>query len=472
MPTLAIRGEPPEPAERPGARRSPDGDTRPGQVVGAYRLLSLLGEGAIGRVFLAEHVRLGRKVALKLLRPEHTSNPRLLARFFAEARAVNLIAHENIVAITDFFEEERGRSCFVMELLEGETLGARLARKGALTLAEVLHVARQLASALEAAHAAGVVHRDLKPENIFLTARGGDPSFVKVLDFGVAKLSDPADGARTIGTAVGTILGTPLYMAPEQTIGAAIDGRADVYALGVLLYELSTGTNPFAGGSTDEVINRHQTWTPPRPALGPSRTGAAVADLIMECLAKRPRDRPNGMRELGDRLGVIERARGAPVRWPIAAGAVAVVLLFAGWAIARARPEVGASSTPDRRTAPATEVVRAATVAAEARGTVPGEPARDQAPAAAPGEVLAGPGLVASEPEREEPVVEGRRAERRVRRAPPAPGRARRPSASARDGGAQGAVPELTPRLGSGAPDEPGRRPIDPTEVKNPFEGR
>ncbi|MDB4958628.1 MAG: serine/threonine protein kinase, partial [Myxococcales bacterium] len=162
-----------------------------GTLIGSYRILDLLGEGGMGRIYVAEHVKLGRRVAIKMLRAELVSNSVAVARFFAEARAVNRISHENIVEITDFLEQPGGDNCIVMELLKGEDLSQRLLRKQTMPLSRVLDIAAQTASALAAVHQAGIIHRDLKPDNIFLIERGGSSDVVKLLDFGVAKLSDP-----------------------------------------------------------------------------------------------------------------------------------------------------------------------------------------------------------------------------------------------------------------------------------------
>src|SRR5262249_26251690 len=149
----------------------------------------VLGEGGMGRVYVGEHIKLGRRVAVKMLRAEYATNPAAVSRFFAEARAVNRISHENIVEITDFLEKPGGDNCYIMELLRGEDLGRRLLENRFQPLAIVVDIGAQIASALAAVHAAGIIHRDLKPDNIFLTERRGRPNFVKLLDFGVAKLS-------------------------------------------------------------------------------------------------------------------------------------------------------------------------------------------------------------------------------------------------------------------------------------------
>jgi len=279
---------------------------RPGTVLGAYRLEQLLGIGGMGFVYLAEHTRLGRRVALKMLRQEYTKNADLVRRFFGEARAVNQIAHENIVQITDFIEAPGGDNYYIMELLEGNNLGHLLSDRGPLRIDRVLRIAHQAADALAAVHAAGIIHRDLKSENIFLITAGGQPDFVKLLDFGLAKLIDA--GKATHQTAEGVILGTPEYMSPEQAEGKAVDHRADIYSLGIILYEMLTGRKPFIGQEFGQVAVQHITRKPTRPSKlkNPSvHVPRRLERLVLDMLAKNPAARPQSMREVRQRLGEI-----------------------------------------------------------------------------------------------------------------------------------------------------------------------
>ena len=186
-----------------------------GATVGNYQVLQKIGSGAMGNVFLAHHPVIGKRVALKVIHPELASNEEMIARFFNEARAVTQIGHENIVDVQDFGQTPDGDSFIVMELLEGFSLGDKLKQEGALSIPRATHIALQLADGLSAAHARGIIHRDLKPDNIFLIPRGGDPDFVKILDFGLAKLTGPSQ-AMSHQTKTGSLLGTPHYMAPEQ----------------------------------------------------------------------------------------------------------------------------------------------------------------------------------------------------------------------------------------------------------------
>jgi serine/threonine-protein kinase len=297
-----------------------------GTVVGSYRLGKLIGEGSIGRVYLGEHVRLGRKVAIKVLRTELAKNARQVSRFFTEARAVNDIAHDNIVAITDFIEDGDHPACIIMELLEGRTLADELASEGPLSPRVVIDYACQLLDALQAVHAKQIVHRDLKPANIFIVRREGRDPAVKLLDFGIAKL----DARRQDPTAAGVIIGTPDYMSPEQTYGMEIDHRADIYALGVIMYEMLTGRTPFVGNNLAEVLTLHRTALP-RALSSIRRIPPRLERIVLACLEKQPDDRPSSAAELKDALqqvaGAVQR-RPRARRW-IGAAAVALALAAA-----------------------------------------------------------------------------------------------------------------------------------------------
>ncbi len=281
---------------------------RPGTELGGYRIISLLGEGGMGCVYLAEHMRLGRRVALKMLRPQCAANPVNLERFFSEAKAVNQIAHEHIIEITDFVDDQASKF-YIMEVLEGLSLFELLTLEGVPALGRTLRIAIQMCEGLHAAHQAGVVHRDLKPANIFLTTRAGQRDFVKLLDFGIAKLTDVPDGESLHKTAAGVLLGTPDYMSPEQAGGlATIDRRSDVYSLGVILYEMVTGQRPFQAKSCAELLVKHMSESPVSPAEvtgRPHHLPPALTELILDCLAKDPAGRPQTMAMLSCRLTAI-----------------------------------------------------------------------------------------------------------------------------------------------------------------------
>jgi tRNA A-37 threonylcarbamoyl transferase component Bud32 len=262
-----------------------------GQTVGNYRVLSKIGEGGMGDVYLAEHPVIGRRAALKVIHPQHSRNADVVARFVNEASAISRVGHEHIVEVTDFGRTEAGDFYFIMEYLEGRTLAQLIAAEAPFPPARALAVAVQIADALDASHAHGVIHRDLKPENVFLVPRGDEPDFVKVLDFGLAKLVHD-DGAAPHETRAGVVMGTPYYMSPEQCEGAReLDGRADVYALGVVLFEMLTGKLPFGGSSEGEVLMKQMTMPAPSvrslvPDLPP-----ALDAVLRRALAKSPADR-------------------------------------------------------------------------------------------------------------------------------------------------------------------------------------
>ena len=204
-------------------------------IDGRYLIESVLGEGGMGVVYLATHTALNKRFAVKVLRGEIARDEEIMRRFVREAQSSTAIGHSNIVDISDFGKLDDGTAYFVMEHLDGEPLTDRI-RRGAMPTSEVLHICAQIAAALAAAHGRGIIHRDLKPDNIFLIRRGGDDRFVKILDFGIAKVG----GANAKLTRTGMIFGTPHYMSPEQAAGQSVDSRTDIYALGVILFEMLT----------------------------------------------------------------------------------------------------------------------------------------------------------------------------------------------------------------------------------------
>ena len=367
----------------------------PGSRLGVYEVTALIGEGGMGQVFRARDTKLDRDVALKVLPEAFAADPDRLARFTREARTLASLNHPHIAQIHGL-EESAGIRALVMELVEGEDLSALIARaRGAeeprlrsdgapglqprgtpagsqdpalhsegLPLADVLPIARQIADAIEAAHEQGIVHRDLKPANVKVRADG----FVKVLDFGLAKALAPEGASATAGamlsnsptlttpaaTALGMILGTAAYMAPEQARGRAVDKRADIWAFGCVLYEMLTGQRAFPGEDVAETIGAviHK-----EPALGalPPDTPPAVRLVLERCLRKDPRQR---LRDIGDVRLALDGAFDAPPVAPAPAGtparpavsrrakvvfasaaiAIALVTGLSVWALMRPRP--------------------------------------------------------------------------------------------------------------------------------------
>jgi eukaryotic-like serine/threonine-protein kinase len=286
-----------------------------GTCIGSFRLTRRLGRGGMGTVYLGEHEDIGSRVAIKVLHGRLAGSPPVLRRFHMEARAANLIGHENIVNIIDI-NPAPPRPYLIMEYLEGEPLSALLAR-GPVPAGVAVPLLSQVCDALEATHARGIVHRDLKPENLFLLQRGQGPAFVKMLDFGIAKLLD--DEPRTPDTGEGAIIGSADYMAPEQSRGEAVDGRADLYALGVIAYQLVTGQLPFAEKSLTALLLAHQTRPPPSPLTLRPELPPALSSVILRALAKDPEERFQSAATMRGALQValdMARSPAGPARTP------------------------------------------------------------------------------------------------------------------------------------------------------------
>jgi tetratricopeptide (TPR) repeat protein len=322
-----------------------------GQTLSHYRILSPLGRGAMGEVFAAEDVRLGRRVAVKLLPADLGSDPAATERFQREARIVSSLNHPNICTLYDIGEHQ-GRHFMVMELLEGEPLSARLAR-GPLPIDQVLTFGSDVASALDAAHRQSVVHRDIKPANLFVTTAGA----IKVLDFGVAKLGRASGSAETTHggehqlTSLGTAIGTVAYMSPEQARGQDIDARSDLFSLGVVLYEMATGGSPFPGSTPATIFEGILTKTPPPPSTVRAGLPDGLDRVIGRALEKDPAHRFQSAADLRAELKRLQRdteqlsgsvaaavrpapATGSRARWwwlaaPVATAAVIAAVL--GW---------------------------------------------------------------------------------------------------------------------------------------------
>jgi eukaryotic-like serine/threonine-protein kinase len=264
-------------------------ELRPGTQIGTYAIQQLRARAGFSQVYRAEDITTGAQVAVKLLRQELALSEKSVRRFELEFRALQKLRHPHIVAIFDYGELEDGRPYFVMEWLEGATLRAYL-RGGAFTLEETLPIVEQLCAALAKVHELGVVHRDLKSSNIMLVGDGNRGAHVKLYDFGIAKPAEFEESRDGSLTTTGVCLGTPGSMAPEQILRTEIDARTDIYALGVLIYEMLTGREPFLAASSLEVVDLHLTAPPPRASdLAP--VPSAVDEIIQRCMAKQPGER-------------------------------------------------------------------------------------------------------------------------------------------------------------------------------------
>jgi eukaryotic-like serine/threonine-protein kinase len=328
-----------------------------GQMLdGRYRIEAVLGEGAMGTVYRAVHSSIEKRVAIKVLRRDISRNDQIVARFRREAQMASRIGNQHIVDVSDFGELGDGSTYFAMEFLGGRPLGTALSEER-FTLERTLHIGKQLCSALGAAHAAGIVHRDLKPDNVQLVSRDADDDFVKVLDFGIAKVL----GASRVLTQAGQVFGTPHYMSPEQCAGNDVDHRTDIYAVGVILYQLTTGELPFDAPNVIGVLQKQIHDLPVPPGELTEELPPALEAAILKCLEKCPEDRYASMDELETDLATIEvavsqgrwsepddhlelrvsgaievprfeaRARGRAWPWLACAGALAVGYLAVPW---------------------------------------------------------------------------------------------------------------------------------------------
>ena len=273
---------------------------------GRYEIVKLIGEGGMGRVFQARQISMNRMVALKLLRAQLATDDHLLARFQQEAHAVSKLRHPNTIIVYDYGKTEDGYLFIAMELLGGRSLASILSAETRLTPQRALHIIEQVSGAVAEAHQFGIVHRDLKPENIQIDKVANDPDFAKVLDFGIAKMihgEGETENRKTL-TMAGAVFGTPHYMSPEQVHGQKVDHRTDIYALGVILYELLTGKPVFEGATPMAVMMAQASKTPPdirdsHPDLDVPDT---IADLINDCLVKDANKRLGSANDLIDRI--------------------------------------------------------------------------------------------------------------------------------------------------------------------------
>jgi serine/threonine-protein kinase len=269
-----------------------------GSTIGSFKITKVIGRGGMGTVYLGEHTIIGSRVAIKVLQERLASDESLVSRFYAEARAVNLIGHENIVNIFDMNVVPPARYYLVMEYLEGKPLNYLLTDAVPVTVAVPILV--QVCDALQAAHDAGIIHRDLKPENIFLIKRKNAENFVKVLDFGLAKLLETE--RTNHHTAAGLIVGTPEFMSPEQANSTPVDGRSDIYSLGCIAWLLATGRLPFPQRGLTDLLVAHRTQHPKAPHEVNPQVPRFWSDAIMKAMAKAPGDRYQSSREFGEAM--------------------------------------------------------------------------------------------------------------------------------------------------------------------------
>jgi serine/threonine-protein kinase len=272
---------------------------------GRYLIEKVLGEGGMGVVYRAKHTALGKNLAVKVLRAEVSKDQEIVQRFRQEAQSATAIGNEHIIDISDFGTLPDGSTYFVMEFLDGIALTKAMEETRPLPVRRTVHIAKQICTALGAAHERGIVHRDLKPDNVYLVKRSGDSDFVKVLDFGIAKVG----GATSKLTRAGQVFGTPHYMSPEQCAGTEVDQRTDIYALGVILYEMCSGRVPFDADNLMGILTKHlyETPIPPRELPPPTDVPPALEQIILKALAKRADDRYQSMAEMREDLERVEQ---------------------------------------------------------------------------------------------------------------------------------------------------------------------
>ena len=307
-----------------GELQAPQEESLVGKVVSdRYRIIKKLGEGGMGAVYLAEHVFIEKKVALKVLSPEFARKADLTARFLQEAKSASRIGHENVIDISDFGLSSEGLVYFAMEYLKGQDLGQAVRASGAMSWSRAQPIVVQICKALGAAHAQGIIHRDMKPENVFLIDREGRPDFVKLLDFGIAKVQTEGDEGPKL-TRTGMIFGTPEYMAPEQAEGKVCDQRADLYAVGCVINHLIAGQPPFQAENFVGMLTKHLLEQPKPPSTLNPRMGIVpeLDALVLKALSKQPDQRYQNMAELRaavEAIPVQDGAAGAsrmPARTP------------------------------------------------------------------------------------------------------------------------------------------------------------
>lgn len=271
-------------------------------IANNFHLDEVIASGAMGTIFKAQQLSLGKTVVIKLLHRQMLDDPTLSMRFRREARAASRLNHPNCIQIIDFGEMDDGRLYIAMEYVDGVNLGELLHRDHPLEPQRVIHILKQVCLALDEAHANGVLHRDLKPDNIVVGDRRNLRDFTKVLDFGIAKLQESVPGAMAFQTVVGVVCGTPEYMSPEQARGEEVDGRTDLYSLGVILYQMLTNQLPFQAGSALGVVTKHLTEAPRPPSELVSDVPPSLEALTMSLMAKEREQRPPNALEVASEL--------------------------------------------------------------------------------------------------------------------------------------------------------------------------
>ncbi len=296
------------PGDAPAQARPEHTDPFIGKQIEKYDIIRRLGEGGMGEVYEARHVHIGKRVALKVLREDFSRKEEVVERFRQEARSASIIGHENIIDITDFGTTPDGRFFFVMEYLDGEDLAGVFEKQRTIPYERALRILKQACEGLVAAHSKGIIHRDLKPENIYLVAAGQPNEQVKILDFGIAKMS-VLDGEGRKLTKTGVVFGTPEYMSPEQAGGKPVDNRIDVYAMGIIMFEMFTGNVPFSGDTFMAVLSRHM--FEPVPDMRTRNANLSIPrsmeSIVHRALEKDPDKRFASMQELLDALIAVEK---------------------------------------------------------------------------------------------------------------------------------------------------------------------
>ena len=295
-------------AEQPKAEVAPGEDPLLGMIVAKkFKVEKILGVGGMGKVYKARQLALDKAVVVKVLHDQFRDDPQLVQRFQREARAASRLNHPNSIQIIDFGQDDSGVVFMAMEFLQGQDLFALLKKEGPLSPDRVARVMIQVCSALAEAHEQNVIHRDLKPENIMIEDRRGQRDFVKVLDFGIAKIQDPAEQGGQALTQAGMVCGTPEYMSPEQARGLQLDARSDIYALGVIMYQLSTGELPFTADSPIGIVTKHILEAPVPPRVKRPQIPELLEQIILKAMEKDVSGRFNTVVDMGEALELLLR---------------------------------------------------------------------------------------------------------------------------------------------------------------------